>query len=92
MYLLLPLKPTDLAKTVALIDNGRSIGYAVRRTIGFPYSNVQRVIVRYQETHAFTRRPESARDDRFLVSTISRNRKLSDVFARNRLLEVRNID
>jgi transposase len=94
----MPVQPFDVAKAVALVEDGRSIRYAAR-TLGFPYTNLQRAITRYRETHEFTRRPgsgrrriTSARDDRFLVSTILRNRNCSAVTARNRLLEVRNVN
>lgn len=91
----MPLSIEDVARAVALVEDGRSIRYAAR-AIHASYTTVHRAVLRFQETQSYTRRPGSgrprattARDDRFLVNLVLRNRHSTAPMARNRLAEVR---
>ncbi|PSN33842.1 hypothetical protein C0J52_16838 [Blattella germanica] len=73
----MPLSPQDVARAIALIDDGRSLRYAAR-TIGAPYTTVQEAVKLFRETQSYSRRPgsgrkriTSGRDDRFLFSQLS---------------------
>lgn len=92
------LTPTDAARAVALVQDGRSQYYAAD-VLGVSRSAVQRAVQRFNETGNFTRRPGSGRrrttserDDRFLVTSCLRNRHNTSVQLANRLNEVRNVD
>jgi len=92
------LSATDSARVVALLEDGRSQAY-VSRTLGIPRTTVRRVFHRYQETGGYTRRPgsgrprsTSARDDHFILLNVLRNRRTTAVEARQRLLQVRNVN
>lgn len=82
---MMPLNSQVIAKVLALVEDGRSIRYAAR-TVRAAYTTVHRAIVRFRETHTYTRRPGSGRpratttrDDRFLVSMVLRNRHATAV-------------
>ena len=94
----MPLSPQDVARAIALIDDGRSLRYAAR-TIGAPYTTVQEAVKRFRETQSYSRRPgsgrkriTSGRDDRFLVSQVLRDRHTTAVEARKRLQQVRGVN
>lgn len=87
-----------VASIVALIQDGRSQVYVASR-YGVSRSTVQRVYARFIETGAYTRRPGTGpqrrttrRDDRFIVSSILRNRHATAVEIRSDLQHVRNIN
>lgn len=88
-------KVTRAAKVIALIEDGRSQRY-VAEHLGISRSSVQRIYQRYQETGSLgrragsgRRRATSERDDRFIVSTVLRNRHTTAVRVRSSLREVR---
>ncbi|PSN41905.1 hypothetical protein C0J52_06804 [Blattella germanica] len=56
----MPLSPQDVARAIALIDDGRRLRYAAR-TIGAPYTTVQEAVKRFRETQSYSRRPGSGR-------------------------------
>jgi transposase len=94
----MPLDSVDIARALALIEDGRSIRYAAN-AIGAPVTTVHRAVRRFHETGQYTRRPGSGRkkatthrDDRFLVSNILRDRQMTAVMIRNRLQEVRQVN
>ncbi|XP_069694773.1 sensory neuron membrane protein 1-like [Periplaneta americana] len=93
-----PLSSQDVARAVAVIDDERSLRYAAA-TIGASYTTVQEAVKRFRETQSYSRRPDSgrkrktsARDYRFLVSQVLRNRHTTAVEARNRLQHVRDVN
>jgi hypothetical protein len=69
----MPLAGVNIARALALVEDGRSIRYAAN-AIGVPLTTTgQKAVRRFQETGQFTRRPGSGRkratthrDDRFL--------------------------
>jgi transposase len=90
----MPLVSVDIARALALIEDGRSIRYAAN-AIKATVTPVHRAIRRFHETGQYTRRPGSGRrkatthrDDRFLVSNILRERQITAVMIRNQLQEV----
>lgn len=93
----MPLDAAGAARAVALADaafSHRRIG----RMLGVPRTTIQDAIRRFRETGLYTRRPgqgrhrcTSARDDRFVVSKVLRNRFCTAVEARNQLFEVRGV-
>lgn len=92
------LSPTDAARAVALIEDGRSQRY-VANLLGVSQANIHRTYRRFTETGNYTRRPGSGmtrstlpRDDRFLHLFILRNRDATAVQARNRLEDVREVN
>lgn len=88
----MPLSVTDVARIVALIEDGRSQRY-VSDTLGIPRTTVQDAWNRYMETGNFTRRVGSGRkrktnaiDDRFIVLNTLRNRRIT-AFQNQHLLQ-----
>ena len=93
----MPLDAAGVARAVALADEGLS-QRRIARMLGVPRTTVRDAIRRFRETGSYTRRPgqgrhrcTSARDDRFLVSNVLRDRFCTATEARNRLREVRNV-
>lgn len=93
----MPLSATDVARIVALIEDGRSQRY-VSQTLGKPRSTVQDAWNRYMETGNFNRRVGSGRkrktsaiDNRFIVLNALRNRRTTAVQIQHRLQTVRRI-
>jgi transposase len=91
------LTPSDTARAIALIQDGRS-KYYVARVLGVSRCSIQRAVKRFPEAKCYTRRVGSgrkrsttARDDHFLTLTILRNRDTTAVRARNELQEVRGV-
>jgi transposase len=91
------LTPSDTARAIALIQDGRS-KYYVARVLGVSRCSIQRAVKRFSETKGYTRRVGSGRkrsttdrDDHFLNLTILRNRDTTAVRARNELEEVRGV-
>jgi transposase len=91
------LTPSDTARAIALIQDGRS-KYYVARVLGVSRCSIQRAVKRFPETKGYTRRVRSgrkrsttARDGHFLTLTILRNRDTTAVRARNELQEVRGV-
>jgi transposase len=91
------LTPSDTARAIALIQDGRS-KYYVARVLGVSRCSIQRAVKRFPETKDYTRRVGSGRkrsttaeDDHFLTLTILRNRDTTAVRARNELQEVRGV-
>lgn len=73
------ISPIQVARVVALVEDGRSQRYAAR-IVGLPETTVRRAIQRYRETGQYSRRPGSGSsrimqniDDRFIGLQISRN-------------------
>jgi hypothetical protein len=56
----MPLAGVNIARALALVEDGRSIRYAAN-AIGAPLTTVHRAIRRFQETGQYTRRPGSGR-------------------------------
>lgn len=89
--------PAEAAQAVALLQTG--LGQRqVALQLNLSRSAVQRVFHKYRETGAFTRRPGTGRvrstsetDDRFIVSTSLRARRLNAVKLQQKLQEVRNV-
>jgi transposase len=91
------LTPSDIARAIALIQDGRS-KYYVARVLGVSRCSIQRAVKRFPKTKGYTRRVGSgrkrstiARDDHFLTLTILRNRDTTTVKARNELQKVRGV-
>lgn len=91
------LPPEDVARVVALIEAGHSQRDAARQT-GIPRTTIQYVYQRYRETGEYSRRSGSgsqrrttARDDRFVVLSVLRNRHQTAVGVRNELERVRGV-
>lgn len=94
----MPLTTEQIAQAVALIDQGLT-QREVAIVLNVPRSSMQYALKRYQATGNYTRRPgsggrrcTSARDDRFIVLEILRNRFLTAVEIRHRLQNVRSIN
>lgn len=92
------LRPETVSAIVALLEDGRDQCYIANR-FRVSRSTVQRVYARFRETDSYTRRPgtgprrkTSNRDDRFIVTSSLRNRRLSAVQIRNHLQHVRNVN
>jgi transposase len=90
------LTPSDTARAIALIQDGRS-KYYVARVLGVSRCSIQRAVKRFPETKGYIRRVGSgrkrsttARDDHFTL-TILRNRDTTAVRARHELQEVRGV-
>ena len=87
----MPLSVTDVARIVALIEDGRR--RYVSDTLGIFRTTVQDAWNRYMETGNFTRRVGSGRkrktnaiDDRFIVLNTLRNRRIT-AFQNQHLLQ-----
>lgn len=94
----MPLSPSQIAQAVALVEQGMT-HREVATILNVPRSSMQYALKRYQETGRCTRRPgsggvrcTSARDDRFIVLEILRNRFLTAVEIRQRLQMSRNVN
>lgn len=94
----MPLTPAQVAQAVALINQGLTQREAAA-ALDVPRSSMQYALKRYQETGHYTRRPgsggqrcTSARDDRFIVLEILRNRYLTAVEIRQRLQISRGVN
>lgn len=88
------LSPEECTRIITMVQEGRS-QRSTARTVGVSLSTVQRVLQRFQETGMNIRRPgngrprcTTVREDRFIVSTMLRNRHLTAVQVRNSLQEV----
>lgn len=93
----MPLDATGVARAVALADAGYS-QRRIARTLGVPRTTIRDAIRRFRETGSYTRRPgqgrqrcTSARDDRFVVGNVLRNRFSTATEARTRFFEVQNV-
>ncbi|KAJ8737451.1 hypothetical protein PYW08_000046 [Mythimna loreyi] len=89
--------PTEAAQVVALLDSGLSQRVVAAR-LHLSLSSVHRVYKRYRETGLFTRRSGSGRnrvtserDDRFIVTTSLRNRRLNAFQLQQRFRVVRRV-
>lgn len=89
--------PEKAAQVVALIEAGQN-QRAVARQLNISRYSVRRVYQRYRETGSFERRRGSGRarattqrDDRFLVTTALRNRRLTAVDLAQSLQNVREV-
>lgn len=89
--------PEEAAQVVVLLQQGLN-QREVARQLNMSQSAVSRVYRRFQETGAFTRRPNTSRrrctsehDDRFLVSTSLRNRHLTGVDVQQELRRGRGV-
>lgn len=85
----------DVAKIVALYEDGRSVRY-IAASLNIARSTVHYAINRYRATGEFVRRAGSGRprstnqrDDRFIVSSVLRDRRLTSRIIAGRLAEVR---
>lgn len=92
------LTTTDVAKIVALIEDGHNKSY-VARTLGFARTSVQDAWNRYLETGNLTRRQGSGRkrkttvaDDRFLAVRSLRDRRATSVVLKNDLRMIRAVN
>ncbi|KAL0840909.1 hypothetical protein ABMA28_014708 [Loxostege sticticalis] len=88
------LSPEECTRIITMVQEGSS-QRSTARTVGVSLSTVQRVLQRFQETGMNIRRPGNVRPrcttvqkDRFIVSTMLRNRHLTAVQGRNSLQEV----
>ncbi|KAL0879217.1 hypothetical protein ABMA27_003000 [Loxostege sticticalis] len=88
------VSPEECTRFYTMVQEGRSQRSAAR-TVGVSLSTVQRVLQQFQETSMNFRRPgngrprcTTVREDRFIVSTMLRNRHLKAVQVRNSLQEV----
>lgn len=89
------MRRDDIAKSIALHEDGRSVRY-IAAALHTARSTVHDAIKRYQETGQYTRRVGSGRhrstndrDDRFIVSTALRDRRQTTTIIAGRLAEVR---
>lgn len=89
--------PEKAAQVVALIEAGQNQS-AVARQLNISRYSVRRVYQRYRETGGFERRRGSGRarattqrDNRFLVTTALRNRRLTAVELAQQLQQVREV-
>ncbi|KAL0859656.1 hypothetical protein ABMA27_010775 [Loxostege sticticalis] len=94
----MPLTPAQVAQAVALINQGLT-QREVATVLNVPRSSMQYALKRYQDTGRYTRRSgsggvrcTSARDDRFIVLEILRNRFLTAVEIRQRLQIARGVN
>lgn len=90
--------PEKAAQVVALIEAGQNQS-AVARQLNISRYSVRRVYQRYRETGGYGRRRGSGRarattqrDNRFLVTTALRNRRLTAVELAQHLQEVREVE
>ncbi|KAL0842079.1 hypothetical protein ABMA28_014272 [Loxostege sticticalis] len=88
------LSPEECTQMITMVQEGRS-QRSTARTVVVSLSKVQRVLQRFQDTGMITRRPgngrprcTTVREDRFIASTMLRNRHLTAVQVRNSLQEV----
>lgn len=76
------MRPEDVARAVALYDDGRSVRY-IANVMNMARSTIHDAIKRYRETLEYTRRPGSGRpratnpnEDRYMVLRVLRERNL----------------
>ncbi|KAL0841153.1 hypothetical protein ABMA28_014899 [Loxostege sticticalis] len=88
------LSPEECTRIITMVQEGRS-QRSTARTVGVSLSTVQRVLQRFQETGMNIRRPgngrprcTTVREDRFIMSTMLKNRHLTAVQVRYSLQEV----
>lgn len=93
----MPLDASGVARAVAFADAGYS-QRRIARILEVPRTTVGDAIRQFRETGSYSRRPgqgrnrcTSARDDRFVVNSVLRNRFSTATEARNLLFEVRNV-
>lgn len=91
------LNVAQISKAVTLIENGFTYDQ-VAQTLRVSKSVIHRNVKRYQQTGEYTRREgqgrkrvTSERDDRFIVSSVLRNRTLTSSEVRTALQEVRQV-
>lgn len=91
------LSVAQVSRAVTLIENGYSYK-EVAETLRVSKSVIHRIVKRYRETGEYTRRAgqgrkrvTSARDDRFMVSSVLRNRTLTSSEVKTTLQEVRQV-
>lgn len=89
------MRPEDVARAVALNDDGRNIRY-IAEFLGKPKSTVQDAISRFRQTGEYTRRGESGRtrvtnqrDNHFINLTALRDRSVPSTVISRRLQDVR---
>lgn len=92
------LTPAQVAQAVLLVEQGHS-QRQVATILNVERSNVKYALKRYRETGLYTRRPgsggvrcTSARDDRFIILEVLRNRFLTAVEIRQRLHQTRGVN
>lgn len=93
----MPLTDAQVAQAVLLTDQGRT-QRDVAAILNVPRTTLRFALKRYRETGLYTRRPgsgrvrcTSARDDRFLILEVLRNRFLTAVEIKRRLQATRGI-
>jgi len=89
------MRPEDVARAVALNDDGRNIRY-IAEFLGKPKSTVQDAIKRFRQTGEYTRREGSGRpritnqrDNHFINLTALRDRNVPSTVISSRLQDVR---
>jgi transposase len=87
--------PEEVAKAVALSEDGRSVRY-IADALGFPRSTVNNVIRRFNQTGSYKRRLGSGpkrctdeRDDHFMRMRVLRDRGTTSNIVAQRLANVR---
>lgn len=93
----MPLTAAQVAQAVLLTDQGRT-QREVAAILNVPRTTLRFALKRYRETGLYTRRPgsgrvrcTSARDDRFIILAVLRNRFLTAVEIRRRLQATRGV-
>lgn len=93
----MPITVAQVAQAVLLTDEGRT-QREVAAILNVPRTTLRRAFTRYRETGLYTRRPgsgrvrcTSARDDRFIIMAVLRNRFLTAVEIRRRLQAARGV-
>ncbi|KAF2904204.1 hypothetical protein ILUMI_01973 [Ignelater luminosus] len=88
------LSAEDCAKTVALVEDGRSPRY-MARVLNVSHFTIQKVLAHFRETGRNIRKPgcgrnrkTTANDDRFRFLNTLRNRHLTSVETKNPLCKV----
>lgn len=91
------MSPTDVARAIALIQDGRS-QYYVSRVLNVTRSKVQRAVNRFNQHGEYSRRSQCGRkrctndrDDRFIALNVLRDRRVTSVEVKNRLEDVRQV-
>lgn len=93
----MPITAAQVAQAVILTEQGRT-QREVAALLNVPRTTLRRALTRYRETGLYTRRPgsgrvrcTSARDDRFIILAVLRNRFLTAVEIRRRLQAARGV-
>lgn len=93
--LIMSLTPEECTRIITMLEDGRS-QRDTARTVGVSLSTVQRVVQRFRETGSNLRRPGTGkarctteREDRYLVTTMLRNRFLTGAALRYQFLLLR---